>query len=60
MYNKQAYDYQYTKDHYKRINLNIKKEEYAQIQAHITSRNENLTAFIKRAIFNQIDRDLKE
>lgn len=60
MFNKREYDFKYTKEHYKRISLNIRKEEFEKVQAHITSRNENLTAFIKRAISQQIKRDSKK
>lgn len=59
-FDKRKYDYQYTKDHYKRIALNLHNAEYDQLQAHIISRNENITAFIKRAIFSQMERDSKE
>ena len=43
-FDKRKYDYQYTKDHYKRIALNLHNAEYDQLQAHIISRNENITA----------------
>lgn len=60
MFNKREYDYRYTKEHYKRIALNVHKEEYEQIQSHCKERKENITQFIKRAIFNQIANDQKE
>ena len=60
MFDKRKYDYEWTKKNLKRISLNVHHEEYERIMAHVTSRNENLTAFIKRAIFSQIERDTKE
>lgn len=59
-FDKRKYDYQYTKDHYKRIALNLHNSEFEQLQAHISARNENITQFIKRAIFCQIERDSVE
>lgn len=59
-FDKRKYDYDYTKEHYKRIALNLKNAEFEQLQAHISARNENITQFIKRAIFSQIERDSKE
>ena len=57
MFDKRKYDYEWSKKNLRRISLNVHHDEYAQIQAHVTSRNENLTAFIKRAIFEQMKRD---
>ena len=47
----------YRRKTYKRVPLDLKKEDYANLQAHVASRGESVNGFIKRAIREAIARD---
>lgn len=47
---KKAYNQQYTKEHYKRVPLEVTHEKYAEIKAAADSCEERVNEFIKNAI----------
>lgn len=47
----------YKKKNYKRIPLEVTKENYEQIKSHSQARKETVNGFIKRAINETIERD---
>lgn len=54
---KKQYDIQYAKENLKRIPLDVPKTTYEEIKAHTETRNESINGFIKRAIFETMERD---
>ena len=48
---------QYNKEHFRRINLNVHKEEYIIWEEHIYTTGEPMNTFIKRAVRRQIEED---
>lgn len=57
---KKQYDIQYAKENLKRIPLDVPKATYEQIKAHAEARKESVNGFIKRAITDTIERDIKK
>ena len=55
--NKTKYNMRYTKEHYKRIPLNVTFEKYDEIKSHADLHGEKVNTFIKNAITERIDRD---
>ena len=47
----------YKKKNYKRVSLEIKKDDFAEVEKHIAKTNETVSGFIKRAIAEQMSRD---
>lgn len=56
-FNQKEYNKQYNKKTYKRIPLDIRNEEYAEIKEYIDSKGETVSGFIKRLIREQMERD---
>jgi uncharacterized protein (DUF1778 family) len=52
---KKAYNHQYTKNHYKRIPLEVTFEKYDEIKAAAESQSEKVNEFIKKAIDLRLD-----
>ena len=52
---KKAYNQEYTKNHYKRIPLDVQFDKYEQIKAAADSCNEKVNEFIKKAIDTRLD-----
>ena len=52
---KKAYNQEYTKNHYKRIPLDVQLSKYEQIKAAADSCNEKVNEFIKKAIDTRLD-----
>ena len=47
----------YKQKTYKRVALEIRKEDFSDIEEHIKKTKESLNGFIRRAIFETIERD---
>lgn len=54
---KTAYQNEFIKQAYDRINLTVPKGEKEKIKAHADSMGESVNSFIGRAIENQMERD---
>lgn len=52
---KKAYNQQYTKEHYKRIPLDVQLNKYDEIKSAADSCGEKVNEFIKKAIDMRID-----
>ena len=48
---------EYNKEHYKRVEIQISKEMYSNIEKHIEVMEETVSGFIKRAIEETIAND---
>lgn len=48
----------YVKNHYDRINVTFPKGDGDRLKAHAESQNESVNGFIKRAVYETIERDL--
>lgn len=57
--NKRKYDQRWIKENMKRIPLNLKNDEYEAFKAYVDQRGESMTGFIKRAMKEQMQRDLE-
>lgn len=55
--NKTKQKREYNKEHYKRIEIQIPKEMYANMQSHVEQMEETISGFIKRAIEETIEND---
>ena len=58
--NKKAYNQKYAKEKLKRIPLDVPKEKYDEIKAHSETMQETVNGFIKRAIDEAMERDIKK
>ena len=56
-FDKIAYNNEFNKQAYDRINLTVKKGNKAVIEKHAKARNESTNAFINRAIDETMQRD---
>lgn len=54
---RKEYLYQYAKENLKRIPLDVPKTDYEKIRAHVKARGESVNGFIKRAIWEAMERD---
>lgn len=57
---KTAYQNEFIKQAYDRINLTVPKGQKDKIKAHADSMGESVNSFIGRAIENQIEQDTKK
>lgn len=57
MKDRKDYFINYKKENYKRIPLEIKKEEFEKIKKHAALTDGSVNGFIKRAIRETMDRD---
>ena len=55
--NKLQYNMQYSKEHYKRIPLDVTHAKYAEIKAAAAAKNETVNGYIKSAIDARIASD---
>ena len=58
-FDKVEYKNNFISAHYDRINLTVPKGTKEKLQAHATSKNESVNAFINRAITETIARDVE-
>ena len=56
---KTAYQNEFIKQAYDRINLTVPKGQKEKIKAHADSMGESVNSFIGRAIENQMERDIQ-
>ena len=49
--------YKYSKEHLKRVPLDMQKTDYEILKQHVDARGESVNGFIKRAISETIKRD---
>ena len=56
---KQRYDVEYAKTHLKRVPLDLQIDRYNEIKIYAQSNGETVNGFIKRAIGEAMDRDIK-
>ncbi len=54
---KKQYDLEYAKKNLKRIPLDVRIEKYNKIKSHAESKGESVNGFVKRAIYETMERD---
>ncbi len=57
---KKQYDIKYAKTHLKRVPLDVQIDKYNLIKNHAKMQGESVNGFIKRAIYETIERDKTE